>query len=1236
MRIEKLHFANLNSLKGEWEIDFTEPRYQQEGIFAITGPTGAGKSTVLDAISLALYSRTPRLDRVNKSSNELMNKESKTCSSELVFSAKGKRYRASWTQRKSSRTKNGEANLQESKAKLEILKESNGVAHWESLAEKKKEVEDKIVEVTGLEFEQFTRSVLLAQGGFAAFLKAKDKERAHSLEQITGTEIYSEISKQVHARKNEEDKKLELLENELGGKRLLTSEERAEKEKELQTSSELSRILANNIEDLNKKIEWKNSISEQEAYKRKLEVRKQELEADKSAWEVKEAQVVQAKKANSLVPQKAALDGLDNSIAEMGKDIGNLQGEINQGDENEKTALGKQQELQGKAEDRSKELTALQKLLIDVRKLDTELIGKEAQLSESLKEVRSAEATLEKTRNEVGKTRKLHEQVREQLRIRETWVSENGQEKILPDKKEKIVSDKTQWVSLSDDLEDRKRRVLVARQAAETADQTLAGLIPRHETAKKSLLSSEEEEKSIEKKIQGILGGRELEDLSLLSSELSEQLSDLMQARALLDSYSKEIQNKKSILERLNQKREELKAKSESQQKSRELIASLKKQAEQLEKLTYIASLTEQRQSLRENEPCPLCGSSDHPYCIELPENTETSKKELDRVRAKQNEEERKEQQLLVQMATLKAAVDECIKQAGASDVQAEEYHSRAEGFLQQFNLQWEEDTGNLKVEVDKEITGAKAQKGQVDKRIKAYSSLVKDKNKAVDERNANEKKLSALSEEKAAAEAKQEQAKKLLESGENDAADADKKVEAFLVQLNLTWHAYCGGHPILRENVLSFLEELRRKGEAFDKQEELLEQARGREKEISTELAHLGQSQAANQDAVNIALAKYNNQSEEVKEKRRQRFELFGDKDCEQEEQRANDACELAKKNLEASVQALNALRAVVIKAKASLEEKLRQMKSFEESRAEAIGKWSRALSEAGFASEEQWQKARTPDDELKSQEKEIADFKSKLAETCSQLGLTDKTLKEKLDQNLTQEATETLTESRKAAQDEKAGADSRCGAISKELENDKKAREESAVLLSRIEKQKKVCNSWDSLYGLIGSADGSKYKTFVQGLAFESLVEKANKALKVLSSRYFLIRRKDSALQLDVIDNDMGGEVRPTDNLSGGESFIVSLALALGLSRMASNNIRIDSLFLDEGFGSLDEESLDRALYALSKLHEEGKLIGLISHVSKIKEDIGLQIEVTPLTGGVSKLEGPGVRYLGEGVKL
>ena len=179
----------------------------------------------------------------------------------------------------------------------------------------------------------------------------------------------------------------------------------------------------------------------------------------------------------------------------------------------------------------------------------------------------------------------------------------------------------------------------------------------------------------------------------------------------------------------------------------------------------------------------------------------------------------------------------------------------------------------------------------------------------------------------------------------------------------------------------------------------------------------------------------------------------------------------------------------------------------------------------------------------------------------------------------------------------------------------------------LESIRSQQKETDRWNRLHELIGSSDGKKFRVFAQGLTFQILLSHANKHLKQMTDRYILVIDPDSPLNMQVIDTWQAGTMRSVKNLSGGEVFLVSLALALGLSGMASMNVRVDSLFLDEGFGTLDEEALETALTTLSGLQQNGKLIGVISHVPALQERIMTRIVIEKQTGGRSIIRGPGI---------
>ena len=189
-------------------------------------------------------------------------------------------------------------------------------------------------------------------------------------------------------------------------------------------------------------------------------------------------------------------------------------------------------------------------------------------------------------------------------------------------------------------------------------------------------------------------------------------------------------------------------------------------------------------------------------------------------------------------------------------------------------------------------------------------------------------------------------------------------------------------------------------------------------------------------------------------------------------------------------------------------------------------------------------------------------------------------------------------------------------------------RAVERLAAQQHAIERQEAETRRWQNLHELIGAADGKKYRNYAQSLTFASVIAQANRQLVQLSDRYLLTADPARPLELNIIDNYQGGETRSAKNLSGGESFIVSLALALGLAQMSGENMQIDTLFLDEGFGTLDEETLDSALETLNQLRTHGKHIGIISHVAALTERIATRIQITPQNGGNSIISGPGCR--------
>ncbi len=310
-----------------------------------------------------------------------------------------------------------------------------------------------------------------------------------------------------------------------------------------------------------------------------------------------------------------------------------------------------------------------------------------------------------------------------------------------------------------------------------------------------------------------------------------------------------------------------------------------------------------------------------------------------------------------------------------------------------------------------------------------------------------------------------------------------------------------------------------------------------------------------------------------------------------------------------------------------ARLEELRRQKSELQRRRELDAQSFQEALAQAGLAGEAEYLAAALPHQELER----LEDEERKLAEERGALLELQRELSQRLAEErglaLSSEPLAELKRRAEAGRSELAEAQRRMGALEQALRraeaNDLKRRELAAALAAA----RKEGLVWDSLHELIGSHDGKKFRDYAQSLAFAALVAQANKQLSGLSDRYRLAADPRQALELLVIDEYQGGEIRSTKNLSGGESFLVSLALALGLSKLSSRRARVDSLFLDEGFGSLDEDALEAALDTLAGLKKDGKLIGVISHVPAVTERLGVRIRVFSRGGAFSALKGPGV---------
>lgn len=1081
MKILSLQFKNLNSLYGEWKIDFSGSEIASEGIFAITGPTGAGKTTIMDAICLALYGLTPRLGKITASGNELMSRNTGECFAEVTFSTQSGKYRCRWSQHRAYKKADGRLR----DADHEIAEADTG-----KLLETKKSLVANVVQSkTGMDFDQFTRSMMLAQGSFARFLQSEADERAPILEQITGTDIYCEISKKVHERFREEENKLNDLKKSSEGIEILSPEQQNELEQELKKLQKQEHETTQLYRQIEKKLKWctdiatlKKEIVELDAESDKIKIRFDEFKPNKEKLDL-------AIKASELETDYKLLTSLQQQQKNDCKKL-----------EDEKSKLEKSE-------------------------------NKKSEIEQSRK---VSEEKLQKVRSEYKEQEPVIKQVRQlDLKIKDkNELLQNVQKRI--DKNSKLIKNKEKEIkSCQADIKKVNKKIekIAGELDANKADQELVGEF----SAIKDLLSNLE---NLEKEVE-----QHKKEIEKCEKQKARSEKDWQKASKELASAAEKSDKQKKKLEDKNLEIKKLLGDKLLREYRAQRDSMLRERAY----IKQIQDLEEMRKNLVDDKACPLCGSLDHPFARgNVPQIDETDAKIKD--------------------------LEKLIKKA-------EKLESEIEAAEKEYN-----ELNNALNKQEKHKTKAEYQLKICNQDLLNAQQQLKDK----DEK---------LQKNRVAAQAKLKQVA-VSELPENNFSEFIKGLEK-------------------RKN--KWLTNISEK-EKIEKEKSELDSAL---KSFTEVLSTLQQSQQDEEKAKEISVKEYNDLSE-------RRKYLYEDKDPDKEQNKLETEIEKAQKDFEAVNKDLNELNQQI----AAISSAIKNLKSETEHRAltlkESEASFAEKLIQHGFVDRESFIQARLDAGErnkLSDQYKEIETLKTQILVRKKD---REQRLKALLEQDLTQDKVDKLESEYERLQTELQTVSRSAGAVKQKLDDNKAAIKKFEAKAGLIENQQKELECWGKLHKLIGSADGKKYRMFAQSLTFEILVYNANQQLKKLSERYLLVQNEDEPLELCVIDNYQAGERRSTRNLSGGESFIVSLALALGLSQMSSKKVRVDSLFLDEGFGTLDEDSLESALATLANLHQEGKLIGVISHVTVLKDRIGMQIEVIPEEGGRSKLTGPGCQKI------
>lgn len=1215
MKINRLSFKNINSLKGEWALNFDQEPFLSNGLFAITGPTGAGKTTILDAICLALYHETPRL-AISKSHNEVMTRNTSDCAAEVEFEVQGKGYRASWSQRRAKGK--AEGNLQEMKVELAEVASGNILASQVKL---KKQL---VAEITGLDFSRFRKSMLLSQGEFAAFLNAPANDRAELLEELTGTEIYGQISQAVFESHNQAKAQLDQLRAKAEGVNLLSDTERLDVEKMLQQAAEMANTLSQQQALLQQQKQWREQVDKSQIEVEQARINLLNAEQDKVAQHLELAKLAQAEPAENLRLPFTSLNQANNKLAELEQVQYQLQQAV---DSAQQAVLHNQQQTESAQQqlNQQKQLAQAEETLINeqVIPLDNACaqLHKEQQQTQQLQQQQGQEnkATLQ----QLAALTETVQQAEQMIGQCQHYLKQHAQDA-------QLSTHLPLWESWIQQYNEQQLHLDTLQTQGEQQQSLLQqSLVTQQQLAEKLAANSLSQQQSqqdvidVQRQVTELLG-----DGDDTEAELDQTLNTLSRLQGVVEQltgsqqrYLTEQAELQHNQQQITQLQQQLTGNTEQITGMRALFKTKKTEFNDVQRLLEqegrIASLEAQRSQLQAGQPCQLCGSREHPLVAEYSQ-------------IKDSVTAQRKAGLELELQQIEDEGNQLKNQSVQLTAQSENLVSRNAVLEQQLSAmltQWQQYNQQLSSDLDitdqaATATYVHAQASRLElllQRIQALKTvnqqLQTSQQQLADIDKQNSQIQHQLDLAKRDTQTRQDAAALLAQQQQQQTqalAALQQQITASVAELGLQF-------PELVQ-AEQWLNQCRQAQQNWSEQEQRLQSAKEQHLAADNQLTPLRQQQHKNDAAIKDTDAQLLLLTEQLSVKLQQRNVIFGARDVTTARQTMQQQLALSEQHYSQCLAETNNLSNQLHSVQGELAKQLQTQQQQQQDCATSLANWQQALANSPFASE--------------------AEFTQALLPAAEKLGLLQ--LKERLEAQLTRSqalfekankglmalqlepATEhdiaAISAQLSALNLELTNAQQRQGELKQTLNDDASRRSSLTELYQQIKDSEADYDDKAYLHSLIGSKDGSKFRRFAQGLTLDHLVTLANQQLNRLHSRYQLQRKLatgSEALALQVVDTWLADAVRDTKTLSGGESFLVSLALALGLSDLVSHKTSIDSLFLDEGFGTLDAETLDIALDALDNLNASGKMIGVISHVEALKERIPVQVKVNKGSG-------------------
>ena len=1247
MKILKISGKNLASLAGEFEVDFQQEPLASSGLFAISGPTGAGKSTLLDALCLALYDATPRLLKVLGRGSALPDVGKETVNAQDTRTLlrrgtpdgyaqvdfvgnDGASYRARWSVRR-SRTK-AEGALQATAMSLHQL------PALQPIGGTKTEVKEEIEKRIGLSFDQFTRAVLLAQNEFSTFLKTEDNERGELLETLTGSSIYTDISMRAFERAKKEKQVLERLGEKLADQRPLSPEERAETE----TLCSAADTALHTI-DLRKAVLELQQRWHQETHKLQAQVASAQqaldsADAERAAAEERRAALAQWE---LLQPARPLID----DVARLAGEISSTGAALEASRAQAAQAVASEAQLAQAVQLAAADLLAKEAAQRDAAPLLDQAKALDAGIAAHLPAHEQAKQAAQGAdqANEAARAA-LHALQQRQLTTQAE--QEAGRQ---------WLASHQQWQALAQSWQLWDQLFVQAGQAAAQADAADASMAESARQVRQALDTTQAAQAALASAA-AELALRDAERREALAAVQTIDGQGLQEQRGQLEAHARILSSAEKTWSELARQRQALAhwqakaaqlaqaAQTESTALAAEAAqtALLEARLAQAEKslkgaeAACAASVEQLRANLQDDLPCPVCGALEHPYSHADDALQAMLASLQDDVLACRTQVRGN----LERLATHKAALAAHMREQAQTAAELSALPSIIDGL----NAQWQPHADTLQLPPVDERTdwftqqladnAAGLQALAQQEAVLRQASARREQAQATHELASSEHARCTSTVAEAQARLAQLQAQQAGNADKGETARA--ALDALLAQLDGAF-ADADGAEDWKEGWRAGPAAFRAARESESRQ--WLKQQADQDKR-----GHALATLAAQLEAALLAAGKAQHTAQEAHaafaaaDKQRtalqaQRSALWQGQSVAEVERALAGATAQAKEQLaqqQTAAQSASQQRTRLDEACAQLSQRLAALREQEHGAAAALHDWLRQFQEAHpvhAPTDMAGLRARlaiAPDAMRAERDalQVIADRHtaavSVLAERRQQLAAHVQQPPEALEMDVAalQAALDALLQERQAANGEATR-------LRLAIAQDDARRHSAQAMLAQIEAQAVIERRWASLNELIGSADGKKFRNYAQQFTLEVLLGYANAHLNHLARRYQLERidnPNNPSLGLMVRDQDMGGELRSVHSLSGGESFLVSLALALGLASLSSNRVRVESLFIDEGFGSLDTETLRVAMDALDGLQAMGRKVGVISHVQEMTERIATRILVQPGSGGKS----------------